>query len=77
MIGTSVTASGPGTRMMHRGPPRRPDSGSPDARKKAASKAHEFPGAPPSLSPAARHAASPRDATRSIRYSPKLRFETT
>jgi hypothetical protein len=26
---------------------------------------------------ATRHAASPRDATRSIRYTPKLRFETT
>ena len=37
--------AGPGVRPMRRGPPRRPDSDSPDARKKAASKAHEFPGA--------------------------------
>ena len=63
MIGTSVTASGPGTRPMRRGPPRRPDSGSPDARKKAASKAHEFPGAPPGRSPQRRAAVSKTDGS--------------
>ena len=50
MIGTSVTASGPGTRMMHRGPPCRPDSGSPEARSTSTWKAHEFACAGPGRS---------------------------
>ena len=63
MIGTSVTASGPGTRMMHRGPPRRPDSGSPEARKKGPPQQHEFPCVPPGRSRRARAAVSKTDGS--------------